>query len=220
MDNREYEFTYESCAIENNSYTLQETIDAIAEGKRVPDKSDREFQEIVNHHKAFDYICDLSRKSLKDLKLDDILAIHKILLKDINNEEAGKLRKVNVRVGDPELRFPNWTLVPRIMNRFMQWLNLGKITAPLAPENMFLTEIDPLTFAAEAHSNFVLIHPFIDGNGRMARLIMNLVLLNKGKYFAIIRKKDREHYFASIKTTLENRGCADPFKALMESGME
>jgi Fic family protein len=161
------DFTYNSTAIEGNTFSFQETKILLLEGITIGGKSMREHLEIVNHKEAIDYIEGLSHKKTEELKRTDIFNIHSIILQGIDPKNVGKYRGVpvyvNLRDGKRHVFCDPLRIVDE-MDMFFDWLFLSK-------------KEHPLIIAAEAHTRFVSIHPFIDGNGRTARLIMNLILI-------------------------------------------
>jgi len=178
------EFTYTSNAIEGNTLSFSETAMVIEKGITIGGKSVREHLEAINHAQAIDFIIELARKKQADLALDDILAIHKIILQKIDDVNAGIFRKVMVKVMGSRTVFPNPAKVPFLMVDFMGWLQD--------------VQDHPVIIAALAHYKLVTIHPFVDGNGRTARLLMNLLLLQHGYPLAIIKKEQRPEYIAAI----------------------
>lgn len=181
------ELTYTSNAIEGNTLTRQETALIVEEGITVEGKSLQEHLEAVNHAKAFDYIKTFSNSNRQELTISDVLDIHKIILEKIDDTNAGRLRTVAVRLRGSETILPNALKVPELMEDFISWLK-GK------------NNDNPVKIAADAHFKLVSIHPFVDGNGRTARLLMNLLLMQVGFPPAIIRKEDRSTYIKSLET--------------------
>jgi Fic family protein len=194
------EFTYNSTAIEGNTFSYQETKIVLLDGITIGGKSMREHLEIINHKEAIDYVEELSHKKITELTRTDIFNIHSIILQGIDPKNAGKYRNVPVYIllkdGSKHI-FCDPLLIADEMDSFFNWL--------LAEKNEH-----PLIIAAEAHTKFVSIHPFIDGNGRTARLLMNLILLQNGYVPAIIKKKDRSNYLDAIELW-QNRNERDAF---------
>ena len=186
------ELTYSSNAIEGNTLTLQETALVVEKGLTIGGKSVQEHLEAINLAFAIDYIKTLVNKSKKNLTLNDILKIHNLILKKIDDKNSGKFRKIAVKISGSKAVLPDPVKVPELMNEFINWLHETK-------ENI-------LNIAADAHLKFVLIHPFVDGNGRTARLILNLLLMQGGYPPALILKEERLEYLKSIqKAQLENK---------------
>jgi Fic family protein len=197
------EFTYTSNAIEGNTLSMSETAMVVEKGITIAGKTIREHLEAINHAQAIDFIRELAQKKQNDLALDDILAIHKIVLQKIDDVHAGVFREVMVRVvGSPTI-FPNPVKVPFLMIDFMTWLQT-------AAEH-------PVIVAALAHYKLVTIHPFIDGNGRTARLLMNLLLLQQGYPLAIIKKEKRAEYIAAIEHARQKEDMTEFYKIIIDA---
>jgi Fic family protein len=154
----------------------------------------REHLEIINHKEAIDYIEALSRKKMEELRRTDIFNIHSIILQGIDSKNAGKYRDVPVYVhlnDGKRYMFCDPLKIIDEMDIFFEWL------CSLKSEH-------PVITAAQAHTRFVSIHPFIDGNGRTARLIMNVILLQNGYAPVVIKNKDRTQYLDAIECRQQN----------------
>ena len=180
------ELTYTSNAIEGNTLTRQETALVVDKGITVSGKSLEEHLEAINHAKAFDFIQTLINKKRQDITENNILDIHRIILQKTDDINAGRYRTVSVRLKGSETILPNAVKIPQLMQEFTGWLN-GDLRD------------HPVKIAADAHFKFVSIHPFVDGNGRTARLLMNLLLMQAGYPPAIIRKENRSVYLKSLE---------------------
>jgi Fic family protein len=200
------ELTYTSNAIEGNTLTRRETAAVIEDGITVGGKSLREHLEAVNHAQALEAVRSLSKGKPGKLAQRDLLGIHGLILKGIDDTNAGRYRNVPVRISGSTVVLPNPLKVPELMNDFFTWLT-GKQTA------------HPVAFAGEAHYRLVTIHPFVDGNGRTARLLMNLLLLMNGYRPAIIRKRDRNAYIASLENA-QSGGTRAAFDMIMAKAAE
>ena len=161
------EYTYESNRIEGNTLTLRETDLVINKGLTVSGKSMREHMEAINHYEAILYIRDLATRQIA-LNEREIRNIHALVLRGIDRDNAGKYRSVPVLISGSRHTPPQPWQVPKLMEEFGLWLE-GEAPA-----------LHPVLWAAEAHERLVTIHPFIDGNGRCARLVMNLILFARG----------------------------------------
>ncbi|OHA18709.1 MAG: hypothetical protein A3C08_02870 [Candidatus Taylorbacteria bacterium RIFCSPHIGHO2_02_FULL_47_18] len=179
------ELTYTSNALEGNTLTRQETALVIEKDFSIEGKKLSELLETKNHAEAVGFIREFSRNK-KDHKVTLlwILELHSHILQKIDDTNAGRLRTVPVRVAGSTSVFPNPAKVPELMNEFINWLS----SAVSAPTN-----------AVEAHYNLVSIHPFIDGNGRVARLLMNTLLMQDGFPPLIIPKETRRAYVVSLE---------------------
>lgn len=180
------ELTYTSNAIEGNTLSRQETALVLEKGITVGGKSLKEHFEAINHAEALNFIQKLVTKKLIEITATDILDIHRIILKNIDEPHAGNYRSVRVRISGSQTILPNPLKVPVLMDDFIQWLS--------SP-----TMEHPAKLAADAHYKLVTIHPFVDGNGRTARLLMNLILMQCGYPPAIIQVENRLDYIKSLE---------------------
>lgn len=154
-------FIYNTNAIEGNTLTLEET-KGVLDGKITAKERKQDVKEVQNMKKCIDFLFDYNGEMNEEM----ILKLHYIEQKEIMND-AGKYRNVDVRVGN--YICPKWQDVPELMKGFVEWYNVAK------------KQLRGFELAALVHLKFVKIHPFRDGNGRMARLLMNFVLL-KARY--------------------------------------
>ncbi|MEK7059776.1 MAG: Fic family protein [Patescibacteria group bacterium] len=181
------ELTYNSNAIEGNTLTRSETALVIEKGLTVKGKSLDEHLEAVNHAEALDYIQELATKTKRsELTKHDLLSIHQLILNKVNSQDAGRFRRIDVSIAGSDVVLPSHIVVPELMEGFMEWLT-GQ------------NHDNTVTIAAEAHLRLVTIHPFADGNGRTARLLMNLLLLQAGYPIAVISNATRQDYINSIE---------------------
>lgn len=198
------ELTYTSNAIEGNTLTRQETALIVEKGITVEGKSIKEHLEAINHAQALEFIKTLVKKKREELTEADILDIHKAILAKIDDTNAGRYRTVPVRVAGSTVVMPNAMKVPDLMSGFVKWLNQ--------------TNVDhPIKISADAHYKLVSIHPFVDGNGRTARLLMNLLLMQNGYPPALIRKEDRRRYINSIEKAQLGGGLNDYYEVIYEA---
>ncbi len=160
MDWFRVELTYTSNAIEGNTLTRRETALVVEKGLTVGGKSLIEHLEATNHAHALDWVREQVTRQSANLKKEDILHIHDVILKGIDDANAGHYRSVPVRISGSSVVLPNPIKVSDLMQDFAQWL---------ANEQ----GLHPVELVAEAHYRLVTIHPFVDGNGRSARLLMN-----------------------------------------------
>ncbi len=180
------ELTYTSNAIEGNTLTRKETAAVVEKGLTIGGKSIVEHLEATNHAHALQNIINLSLQDTINISENDILTIHNTILKGIDDHNAGHYRNIAVRISGSEVILPNPAKVSNLMEQYMIWLKNNH-------------SIHPVELAAEAHYQLVTIHPFVDGNGRTARLLMNLILLQNGYPPALIRKRDRLKYISSLE---------------------
>lgn len=177
------EWTYHSNAIEGNTLTLRET-KVVLEGITVGGKSLREHFEATNHRDAILYVEDIVSKA-EMLSEWQIRNIHSLVLKGIDNEEAGRYRHENVVIAGASTTPPDFLHLPAEMDALINWYESA-------------ANMHPVVRAAELHTRFVKIHPFIDGNGRTGRLLLNFELMKTGYPPAIIRKEDRLAYYDAL----------------------
>ncbi|MFV8327420.1 Fic family protein [Flavobacterium sp. ZS1P14] len=185
----ELEYTFESNRIEGNSMTLRETDLVINEGLTISGKSMREHLEVINHQEAIASIKDLMQKNTS-LNERELLAIHNLILRGIHPEDAGRYRKVQVPIPGSSYLPVQPFLVPKEMEVFFIWFDTNK------------NSLHPIVLAAEVHERLVTIHPFLDGNGRTSRLVMNLILLQHGYIIATIKgdSDTKTHYYQALET--------------------
>lgn len=180
------ELTYTSNAIEGNTLSRAETALVVEKGLTIGGKSITEHLEATNHALAIDFIKEQIKRRVNQINEKDILKIHEIILSNISKEDAGFYRRVPVRISGSAVILPNPHKVQELMDQFCSWIKIK-------------SKLHPVEFAAEAHYQLVTIHPFIDGNGRTARLLMNMMLMMHGYPPAIIRKKDRLAYILALE---------------------
>lgn len=199
------ELTYTSNAIEGNTLTRQETALIVEKGLTVDGKTLKEHLEAVNHAAALAIVISLAQNKETAISESDILDIHRLILSKIDDANAGRYRSVAVRIAGTTSVLPNPVKVPQLMAEFVQWLQTA--------------QGHPAEVAAQAHYRLVSIHPFVDGNGRTARLLMNLILVREGYPPAIIRKEDRRRYINALEKA-QGGGSRDDFMALIYEGVE
>lgn len=190
----ELEYTFESNRIEGNTLTLQETDLVINEGLTISGKSMREHLEAVNHNEAIEYIKDLMKRAIS-MNERELLVIHNLILRGIMPEHAGKYRNVQVMIKGSSHMPPQPYLVPKQMEELFEWYSHVK------------NQLHPIVLAAEMHERLVTIHPFIDGNGRTSRLLMNLILLSSGYVIANIKGdyESRKAYYTALESVQVNK---------------
>ena len=177
------EWTYNSNGIEGNTLTLKET-QVVLEGITVGGKSIKEHLEAINHEKAILYLNDLVKEK-NPITEWNIKSVHRLVLKDIDDENAGRYRRENVTIKGATHIPPDYLKVQELMEKLI--LNYKN-----------WNDFHPIIQAALLHGELVRIHPFIDGNGRTSRLLMNLDLMNYGYNPVIIKKEDRLEYYEAL----------------------
>lgn len=181
------ELTYNSNAIEGNTLTITETKVILEDGLTIgKGKSIVEHLEVINHKEAIDYIDDIISKDM-DISERVIKDLHYIILKGIDNKNAGEYRHSNVLISGSNHRPVEHFLVEEKMRELIRWYKDNEDT------------MHPVQLAAEFHFRYVYIHPFIDGNGRSSRLLMNLILMRNGYPISVIRNEDREEYMKALE---------------------
>jgi Fic family protein len=193
------DWTYNSNAIEGNTLTLKETKVAL-EGVTIGGKSLREHFEAINHKDAILYLEELITDK-NPLNEWTIKSIHQLILKNIDDTNAGKYRTINVTISGAKHTPPDYLqlndLMENLITRYKSWNNKH-----------------PIEQAALLHSEFVKIHPFTDGNGRTSRLLMNLVLMQNGYPAAVLPVEKRLEYYNALDTAHTNNNY-QPFLELI-----
>ncbi len=177
------ELTYDSNAIEGSSLSLEDTNLILNEGIVPKGKTLREIYEAKNHLEALNFI----KQYKGDLDEKLILKIHSIILKDISKRFAGKYRKTNVRIAKSNVKLPLAEVVPQLIKNLIHWYKKNK------------SKYHPFELATLISMKFVTIHPFVDGNGRVSRLLMNFLLKKKKYPWINIYKRDREDYLKAVR---------------------
>jgi Fic family protein len=195
-------FTYHSNALEGNTLTQSETELVLTTGITIGGKTLQEHLEVIGHVEAIAYIELLAQQTTR-LSEWEIRQIHSLILRKINPEEAGRYRTLDVQAAGTGYIYPPHYALSEQMTDFVIWLNSTDAQA-----------LHPILYAIEAHSRFVTIHPFRDGNGRTGRLLMNLLLLRAGYPIAVITRENRQRY---IETLMQGQQSDDwePLYALI-----
>ena len=176
------EWIYNSNAIEGSTLTLRETQLILETGLTIGGKSLREHFEVINHKNAINYV-ELLTKQDVSLTAFHVRQIHQLVLSKIDDENAGQYRSTPVRIAGSQHIPPDAWEIPRLMQEWEIWLKESA------------SDLHPVALAAQAHHKLVAIHPFIDGNGRTARLVMNLVLFRYGYPPTVIMRVNRRQYY-------------------------
>jgi Fic family protein len=197
------DLTYTSNAIEGNTLTLRETAEVIEHGITVGGKPLRDHLEAVDHYNAVLWMRELSEKATP---IDEMTVreLHRRIVARSQPGIAGVYSTLPRRIAGSPVAFPNPAKIPQLMKDFGEWL--GK--AVQAPATSF-----------DAHFRLVAIHPFADGNGRTARLLMNLLLLREGYPPISVRPEDRKKYL----DTLEHASLQEdlkPFQTFMHERLD
>ncbi len=198
------ELTFTSNALEGNTLTRRETALVVEKGLTVGGKALVEHLEATNHSAALDWVETQLSRSPATLRERDILQLHDIILRGIDTPNAGHYRSVSVRISGSTVILPNPRKVPDLMVEMVDWLRT-------------CDSLHPVELAAEAHYRLVTIHPFTDGNGRSARLLMNMILLMSGYPPAIIRQRDRLAYISALEQAQLGGSKADYLKLIAKA---
>jgi Fic family protein len=194
------EITYTSNAIEGNTLSPVETTLVIEQGVTISGKPLKDHLEALDHYDAIRYVRTIARQA-DPLTESDVRNLHRLVVQrsrpDIAGRYADLARYVRTETGRHE--FPSPATIPALMSDFAGWL----AGSP-----------DTLETAFSAHLRLVNIHPFNDGNGRTARLLMNLILIRSGYPPLTVRPEDRADYIRALQQAQERRG-ADSFDRLL-----
>lgn len=199
------EWTYNSNGIEGNTLTLRET-QIVLEGITVGGKSIKEHLEAINHEQAILYLDDLV-KTENPINEWNIKSIQQLILKGIDNANAGQYRKENVIIKGAVHVPPDYLQLPELMEKLIINYNTWN-------------KYHPIIKAALLHGELVKIHPFVDGNGRTSRLLMNLDLMNSGYLPVIIKKESRLKYYEALDKAHTTGNYTDFVKLVTELEME
>jgi Fic family protein len=188
------EYTYDSNRIEGNTLSLRETDLVIHKGLTIGGKPLVEHLEAINHYEAVGSIRDMAKQDAL-FNRSVLLTLHALVLRGIDKDYAGRFREFAVIISGSRHTPPQPWLVNGLMDEYFQFYQENKQT------------LHPVILAAEMHERLVTIHPFADGNGRTARLIMNLILLKYGYSIVIIQGNTESrlsYYNALERCNLEN----------------
>lgn len=179
----ELRFTHHSTAMEGNTLTLMETKVVLEDGVSVGGKELREIYEVINHKKAYDYVkrCIAANKPLTENIVKDL---HATLTENIM--VGGIYRNQEVRISGAGFTPPVGNEMYLQVKNFYEDLNRKK-------------DLNPIELAAWTHAEFVRIHPFIDGNGRTSRLLMNYQLMSQGFLSVSVDKETRLDYYNALE---------------------
>ena len=199
------EWTYNSNGIEGNTLTLKET-KVVLEGITIGGKSVKEHLEAINHENAIEYLEGLT-KDKSEISEWNIKELHQLVLKGIDDDNAGRYRNHNVIISGAKHRPPEYIKVPELMEKLM--MNYDD-----------WDKYHPIIRAALLHGELVKIHPFIDGNGRISRLIMNMDLMRNRYVPVIIKKDNRLKYYEALDKAHTTGDYTDFVKIVTEAENE
>lgn len=198
------DWTYNSNGIEGNTLTLNETMLVLRDGLTIGRKTLNEHLEAINHRDAIEFVESLTTQS-GEITERNVREIHGLVLKQIDHKYAGRYRDIEVRIAGSSHTPSAHLQLTTLMDKF-------------AGEVLVRTDEHPVVKAALAHFGLVDIHPFVDGNGRTARLLMNLILIKEGYFPAIILKNDRQKYYNALEKA--HKGQLDDFIILVARALE
>ena len=186
---------YSSNALEGNSLTETETKIVIEDGITIGGKPVRDHLEALGHSEAYDLLFRLAKN--QEITEANVKELHRLFYYRIDAKQAGKYRKSRVIITGTDFIPPAPERIPDLMESFIAGLSEAR------------AKHHPVEFCAIIHKELVTIHPFIDGNGRVARLLMNLALLQAGYPLAIIPPILRRDYLDTLNKT--HKGNDGPF---------
>ncbi len=209
------DWNYHSNKLEGNTYTFGETKMLLLTGKTAGGKPARDYEEIAGHNEAINVIIEYIKRS-EPLTEIFIRQLHTLILvrpfwseaKTVDGVTTKRLIKVGEYKTEPNhvetqtgeiFYFAEPIETPAKMQELVDWFRV-KTTS---------SETNPILLAAEFHYRFVLIHPFDDGNGRLARLLMNFILMKYGYPPVIIKNEDKDNYVAALEQA--NFAILEPF---------
>tara|TARA_B110001454_G_scaffold64823_1_gene62989 strand:+ start:38412 stop:39392 length:981 start_codon:yes stop_codon:yes gene_type:complete len=202
-----FDLTYNSNAIEGNKLTLKETYLVINDGMTVKGKSLKDHLEAKNHNEAVHFLYELVEHDKKHTISEQLIrSLQHLIIKEIEDSDAGRYRQGNVLITGSSHKPPDAFKIPKLMEDLTAWIK--KSTGKL----------HPVQLAALAHHKLVNIHPFTDGNGRTARLFMNLILMQKGYPLVVILKNDRQKYYRALEKA--DKGSTDDIEKFIAQAVE
>ena len=203
---------YHSNAIEGNVLAVGETRQVVEHGLTITGKPLKDQAEARNLSHALDFLEELAGNTATPITETDIRQLHAFVLDGLS-DEAGGYRSVPVAISGSEYAPPGPESIPAQMAEFGHWLSDVSV-----PADSTFASVSGLLAAAAAHTWFVTVHPFIDGNGRVARLLMNLMLMRHGYPIAIITKEDRLRYYDALE--FSQASDLTPFVVLLTECIE
>jgi len=202
-------YTHESNKIEGNTLTLQDTFLVISEGLTISGKTMTEHLEAINHSDAIGFIDDIVGRK-EELLSRTVNEVHSLVLRGIDPANAGRYRTVPVMISGSTHRPPEPYLLSKHMEDYFQFYDRNK------------EAMHPVILAAEMHERLVTIHPYIDGNGRTSRLIMNLILLRNGYTIANLKgdNASRMKYYRALNEVQTNHDSTDFYHLILDAAIE
>lgn len=195
-------FTYSSNALEGNTLTISETKILLEDGISVGGKPLKDCCEAVGHGDAYDFMLDLARQQDMMIDEDSIKRLHQLFYQKVNADNAGCYRSTQVFISGTDYIPPSPEDVPQLMSHMIDQIRSSRTT------------LHPIELAAMAHKRLVDIHPFVDGNGRIARLLMNLILVNTSYSVVSIPSNRRDDYLHALSAS-RRLNDMEPFSKLI-----
>lgn len=195
-------FTYSSNALEGNTLTISETKILLEDGITVGGRPLKDCYEAVGHGCAYDYMLELARQPDMCITEDTIKKLHRLFYQKVDIDQAGQYRSIQVYISGTYYVPPSPDEVPRLMQHLADQIHSSRTT------------LHPIELASMAHKRLVDIHPFSDGNGRTARLLMNLILVNAGYGVVSIPPVLRNDYINALSSS-RHRNDMEPFSRLV-----
>lgn len=201
------EMTYNSNAIEGNRLTLKETYLVIGEGMTVKGKSLKDHLEAKNHFEAIQFLYELIEHEKRHTISERLVrSLQQLIVKESDPSIAGSYRTGSVMISGSKHRPPDSTDVPILMSELIKWVQSKS------------KDVHPIERAATFHHKIAHIHPFFDGNGRTARLAMNVLLMQNGYPLVIILKNDRKKYYDVLEKA--DKGKLEPLIKFVAQAVE
>lgn len=195
-------FTYSSNALEGNTLTISETKILLEDGITVGGRPLKDCYEAVGHGTAYDFMLELARQQDMYITEDTIKKLHRLFYQKVDADQAGQYRSIQVFISGTDYIPPSAEDVPQLMSHMVDQIRSSRTT------------LHPIELAAMAHKRLVDIHPFVDGNGRTARLLMNLILVNAGYGVVSIPPIWRNDYINTLSTS-RRQNDMEPFSKLI-----
>ncbi|WP_099468953.1 Fic family protein [Konateibacter massiliensis] len=181
--------TYSSNTLDGNSLTLEETKEVLETGRPCKGKSSKDCYEALGHGAAYDFMLSLASQPDLPITKENILKLHELFYEKIDSENAGKLRTAPRQIAGTRYLPPPPEELEHLMEHLADQLDSSKYS------------LHPLELAALSHKRLLDIHPFAHGNGRVARLLMNLILVNTGYGVTLIPLSLRDEYISALATS-------------------
>ena len=177
---------YHSTGIEGNRLSLRETEVVLLEGIELGDKPIADQLEVKDLAAAFGFLEECAQKG-EPVREIDVREMHRLTVGQDDEKQPGSYRRAGVVISGSDLKPPEPLAVPGLMQELVNWINAPKT-------------LDTFAFAVIAHHKMTAIHPFMDGNGRVARLLLNLILVRAGYPVVNIRRDDRPRYYEALNS--------------------